>query len=129
MNNMRFVKNGNKIIAAIFDGKFEDGTKPLTEEQLALQVIALKHLKGKKLVAHAHRPTERKTEKLVEMLLILSGAVEITLYDNQEIIEKVVLNPHNGVLLIDGGISIEILEDAEMLEFKNGPFMEDKVLL
>lgn len=126
---MRFIKNGEKIIAAIFDGKFEEGTKPLTEEQLPLQVIALKHPKGKKLIAHAHRPVERKTSRLVEMLFVLSGAVEITLYDGQEIVEKIRLNPHSGALLIDGGIGIEILKDAEMLEFKNGPFVEDKIVL
>lgn len=126
---MRLVKKGNKIIAAVFDGKFEEGTKPLTEEQLPLQVIALKHPKGKKLVAHAHRPTERQTSRLVEMLLILSGSAEITLYDGEEAVEKVRLTSHQGVLLIDGGIGIEILEDAEMMEFKNGPFVEDKIIL
>lgn len=126
---MRLIKKKNKVIVQIFDGKFEEGTKPLTEENLALQVLGLKHSKGKVLAAHAHKPVSRTTERLMEMLLVISGKIKLDIYYQKEFIESVVLSAGQGALVLDGGIGIKILEDAEMLEFKNGPFIEDKILL
>ncbi|MFH0806302.1 MAG: hypothetical protein V1885_01080 [Candidatus Brennerbacteria bacterium] len=127
---MREIKEHGAVVAVVLDGTFEEGTRPLTEGPLALQIIALKHPKGKKLVAHAHRPTERTTQTLVEALMVFSGLVEVTVYNRAGApLEKVKLSGGQGVLIVDGGIGIEVVEDAEMMEFKNGPFVEDKIVL
>ena len=126
---MRIIKSADRTIAWVFDGRFEEGTKPLTDEKWALQVINLKHPKGKVLVAHRHQPIRRTTESLMEMLMVMTGLVRVTIYDHQNPVEVIELTAGQGVMLIDGGIGIEILEDAEMLEFKNGPFVEDKVVI
>ncbi|MFA6407408.1 MAG: hypothetical protein WCV80_01740 [Candidatus Paceibacterota bacterium] len=126
---MKMIKSGELLVAMVFDGVFEDGTRPLTDEQLALQVIALKHPKGKKLVSHSHSPKERTTKTLVEALIVFSGRVAITAYTREgSFVEKIELGKGQGILIVDGGIGIEILEDAEMMEFKNGPFIEDKIV-
>lgn len=126
---MRIVKKDNTIVAIIFDGKFEDGTNPLTDKKWPLQVITLKHPKGKILNAHYHKPTQRVTEGLMEMLMILSGQARITIYYQQVPLEAVELIAGQGVMIIEGGIRVEVLEDAEMIEFKNGPFIEDKKII
>jgi hypothetical protein len=126
---MKFIKNDGLLVAIVFDGSFEDGTKALTEESLALQVIALKHPKGKKLVSHSHKPTDRTTKNLMEALMVFSGLIEVTIYTRSGgLLEKIKLSKNQGVLIVDGGIGIEIIEDAEMMEFKNGPFIEDKIV-
>ncbi len=126
---MRIIKKEEKIIAIVFDGTFEDGTKPLTPEAWPLQVIALNHPAGKKLVAHSHCPTTRTTENLMEALMVFSGVVNVSVYSQNELIEVVTVRTGQGVMIVDGGIGIEVIEDAKMMEFKNGPFVEDKVLL
>lgn len=126
---MKIIKQDDKIIALVFDGRLEDGTKPLTDEKWPLQVLGLKHPKGKVLAAHCHRLTQRTTESLMEMLMILSGLVRVTIYYRQAPIETVELAAGQGVMIVDGGIGIEVLEDAEMMEFKNGPFADDKVVI
>ncbi|MBN2585365.1 hypothetical protein JXA59_01815 [Patescibacteria group bacterium] len=126
---MRNIKNGDRIIAWVFEGKFKEGTEPLTDENWALQVIGLKHPKGKVLVAHRHQPMPRTTERLMEMLMIITGRVRVTIYDQQTPLEVIELTAGQGVMLVDGGIGIEVIEDAQMLEFKNGPFLEDKIVI
>jgi hypothetical protein len=126
---MRAITENGNVVAFVLDGAFENGTKPLTEESLALQIIALKHPKGKKLAAHAHKPTERVTKTLMEALMVFSGVVDTTIYNHGGTpLEKVRLTGGQGVLIVDGGIGIEVVEDAEMMEFKNGPFVEDKIV-
>jgi len=127
---MRIIKYNESVVATVFDGTFENGTKPLTEESLPLQIIALKHEKGKKLVPHTHRPTDRTTKTLSEALMVFSGLVQVTIYTHEGVlVERVELSRGQGVQIIDGGIGIEVVEDAEMMEFKNGPFVEDKIVI
>ena len=127
---MRTIEKNGKTIAIVFDGTFEDGTKPVTEEFLPLQIVALKHKKGKKFVPHTHGPKKRTTEKLAEALMIFSGVVKVSVFDEINLpIEDIVLKEGEGVMIVNGGIGIEILEDAEMMEFKNGPFVEDKIVI
>ncbi|OGG38369.1 hypothetical protein A3D55_00370 [Candidatus Jorgensenbacteria bacterium RIFCSPHIGHO2_02_FULL_45_20] len=126
---MRIISRNGEVVAVVFDGMFEEGTKPLTDEKWALQIVSLKHPKGKKLVSHTHKPTQRTTEYLMEFLLIMSGVVNVYVYHGLEMIEKIQLTSRKGILMVKGGIGIEIIEDAEMMEFKNGPFIEDKVII
>ena len=126
---MRKIIRNNKLIAVVIDSFLEEGTKPLTEESLPLQIIALKHPRGKKLVPHSHSPLERITSSLSECLLVMEGKIKVDLYDKKEIIETIFLSSGEGILLINAGIGIEIIENAKMLEFKNGPFLEDKIVL
>ena len=42
---------------------------------------------------------------------------------------ETILKPSQGLLILDAAVGLEALEDVEMLEFKNGPFFEDKILV
>ena len=126
---MRKIIKDNKIIAIVIDSFLEEGTKPLTEKKFPLQIIALKHPAGRQLIPHSHRPTPRTTEYLSECLFVIEGKIKVDLYHQKEIIETLILNPNQGVLLIEAGIGIEVLENAKMFEFKNGPFIEDKEII
>ncbi len=126
---MKMITKNDKIVAMVFGETWEDGTRPLTDGIYPLQIIALKHPKGKVLLAHTHRPTERKTNRLMEALFVTKGLARVTVYHEGASIETIDLSAGQGIMMIDGGLGVEILEDAEMFEFKNGPFIEDKELL
>ena len=126
---MRAIKKNEKIIALVFDTELEEGTHPLTDEKFALQIVALKHPAGKILPAHYHKPADRHTKQLVEGLFVISGKVRVSVYHQKEQVESVDLSAGQGVMIVDGGMGIEVLEDAQMYEFKNGPFIEDKELI
>ena len=124
----RNIVQDNKVIAVVLDGELSDGTKPLTDDNWALQIVGLKHPKDKVLVAHAHKPTERITQSLMEALVVFSGLVEATIYYGGKVVDTVQLKGGQTLLLVEAGIGIRVLKDAQMLEFKNGPFIEDKIV-
>lgn len=126
---MRIIKKNDKVIAYVFDGEFAEGSKGITDPSLPLQVMSLKHAKGKVWPLHTHEPRERKTSYLLEALVVFKGSVRLELYYHLERLEEMILGSGMGIMILDGAIQMEALEDVVMMEFKNGPFIEDKVLL
>ncbi|KKR89155.1 MAG: hypothetical protein UW50_C0001G0245 [Candidatus Wolfebacteria bacterium GW2011_GWA1_44_24] len=125
---MRIIKKDDKVIAIVFDGQFQDGTTPITDGKWPLQIISLKYPKGKIWPGHYHKPMTRTTEGQMEALIIISGSVKVSIYFEKDLVEVLKLNSGQGVMLVNSGFGMEVLEDAEMLEFKNGPFVEDKIV-
>ena len=106
------------------------GSIPITDGKEPLQMVTLKHPKGKYLLAHTHKPTPRKTECMQECLVVRKGKIKLDLYglDNR-LFKKLALQTGDVFLSLRGGIGIHFLENSELIEFKNGPFVEDKVLI
>lgn len=111
--------------------RLQKGSVPLTDSDESVQVVGLKHPKGAYLKAHAHKLRRRVTPRLQEGLLVRKGKIRIDLYgpNEKKKFKSVLLKEGEMFLLLNGGYGIHILEDAEMFEFKNGPFLEDKVLI
>ena len=126
---MTEIKYKNKLIA-IFLGRFPKGSIPQTDGKEPLQLVTLKHPKGKYLLAHTHKPTKRQTAKMQECLIVKKGKIGIDLYGpDKKMFKKIVMKTGDLLLLADGGYGIHMLKDAELIELKNGPFIEDKILL
>lgn len=126
---MRIIEKEGKKIALIFDGKFEEGTHGLTDPELPLQVISLKYKKGKVWPLHTHKALRRVTENLLEAFFVLSGKVKVQIFLDSKVFDEVHLTGGQGIMLLEGALRIEAEEDVVALEFKNGPFREDKVIL
>jgi hypothetical protein len=63
------------------------------------------------------------TKSVQEVLHIEYREVEANLYNNNgEKVESSILNSGNTILLLSGGHGFRILEDARMLEIKQGPY-------
>jgi len=106
------------------------GSNPLTDGIEPLQVVTLKHPKGAYLKAHMHNPLERTTLSLQECLIITKGKVKLDLYGpDKKLFKFIYLLSGEMFLLMNGGIGIHVIQDAEMIEVKNGPFKEDKILI
>jgi len=110
--------------------KIKDGSVPLTHEKESLQLVSLKHKEGTHLKSHFHQPKIRTTYSLQECLFVKSGLIKIKLYSTSgKFIEELLLKKGELFILLNGGYSIDLLRDSEMFETKNGPFIDDKVLL
>lgn len=121
------------VLVGILITSMPDGSVPLTDGGEPLQMVALKHPKGAYLKAHAHAPRERVTQSLQEALIVKKGRVSIDLYAKEESgfikFKTVELAVGEVFILMNGGYGINMLEDSELIEVKNGPFLEDKVLI
>ncbi len=106
------------------------GSIPLTAGEEPLQIVSLKHKKGSYLKAHMHKPVKRITGCLQECLIVKKGKIKLDLYGlDKKFFKSLQLNAGDFFVLMRGGIGIHILKDAEMIEVKNGPFKEDKILI
>jgi|SRR3989344_2652695 len=110
--------------------KIRDGSVPQTDPKEPLQVVTLKHIKGKYLQAHMHAPKNRKTQSLQECLVVIKGMIGVDLYaSDRTLFKKVTLGVGEMLILLNGGYGINFLKDSEIFEVKNGPFVEDKVII
>jgi len=119
-----------KTLIGIRFGKMPKGTVPVTQESQPLQMLTLKHQKGTYLKAHMHKSKKRVTKNLQECLIVLKGRIKIDLYGkDKKLFKSIFLNQGQVFILLSGGYGIHVMKDAELIEVKNGPFIEDKILI
>ena len=75
---------------------------------------------------HVHNPVAREVHYTQEVLFIRKGRLRVDFYgSDREYLESVVLEAGDTILLIAGGHGFEVLEEVEMLEVKQGPYVGD----
>jgi cupin fold WbuC family metalloprotein len=120
----------NKALVCVIVRKVKNGTTPITNSKEPLQLIAHKHSKNTYIKGHVHSPKKRTTKKLQECISVIKGKIKVRLFSsNKKFLKNVYLSAGQVILLIDGGWSVEALENSEFVEIKNGPFIEDKVII
>lgn len=122
-----------KTLVGIKITKIPKGSVPVTADQEPLQMVTLKHPSGAYLKAHTHMPKKRITAKLQECLIVKKGAAQIDLYapsgKKYKKFKTLTITQGQIFILMNGGYGIRITKDAELIEVKNGPFVEDKVFI
>jgi hypothetical protein len=102
-------------------------TSPDDELQLGL----FNHPKDHVIKRHYHPPFDRELKFTNEVLIIMSGLVQVDIYDDsQELITSRQLGSNSVVILRKGGHGFSIIEHAVILEVKQGPYAgnADKIL-
>jgi hypothetical protein len=119
----------NEIVAKVFrfqKKKFE-GVKFFTQNNLNLQLGLMSHKKNHIIKAHYHINKKKIIKQMSEVLIIFSGKLKVFFYDKKEIRKKtIILKKKDLILLIKGAHGFKVLENLEMLEIKQGPFIGDK---
>jgi len=110
--------------------EIQNGSTPITDPKKYIQMVTLSHPKGTILKAHMHKPQKRITYQLQECMVVKKGKILITIYDvNKKQIKNLYLSKGQAFIIFRGGVKIKMLADSEIFELKNGPFMEDKILI
>lgn len=125
------IKHNNAILAIIIRADYkEEGIAFFTPGDFSQQLGYMNRNKGYVIEPHVHKIVERKVTLTQEVLYIKTGKVLINFYDtDQEYLEHRILEKGDVILLASGGHGFEMLEDTEMIEIKQGPYIgdEDKV--
>ena len=121
------IEDNNDILAIIISSRYnESGIHFFTPDHFSQQFGYMNHPKGKIIEPHIHNPVPREVEYTQEVLFIKSGKVRVDFYnDKKEYLENFILGTGDAILLIRGGHGFTILEDAEMYEVKQGPYVGD----
>lgn len=127
---IEFIKKHDETIALIVRANFnQSGIHFFTPPEYSQQLAFMRHPSGKEIQPHVHNPVPRQVTYTQEVLFIRSGKLRVDFYDdNQQYLENRILLGGDVILLIKGGHGFEVIEETEMFEVKQGPYVgeEDK---
>ena len=82
--------------------------------------------KGETIQPHLHNKQERIVYLTPEFILLKKGKVRVNFFsDKKVLLGNTILNQFDSILLYEGAHSFDILEDMELIEVKQGPYIEE----
>lgn len=122
------ITHHNEPIALIVSRRFEQpGIHFFTPNDFSQQLAYMHHPTGKIIQPHIHNPVPRQVEYTQEVLVIKRGKLRVDFYTGeQEYLDSRILEAGDVILLIKGGHGFEVLEEIEMFEVKQGPYVGDR---
>lgn len=120
------IEHDGQTVAILVRNSYDvDGIKFMSPTDFALQLGQMRRPAGYQVVPHIHNPVERHTIGTQEVLFVKTGRIRIDFFSfAQEYLESRELGPGDFILLAGAGHGIEVIEEATIVEVKNGPFIE-----
>ncbi|MFL9924594.1 hypothetical protein PQR62_09980 [Herbaspirillum lusitanum] len=105
----------------------KDGIEFFTPDDFSQQLAYMKRPTGYVIQPHVHNPVKREVQFTKEVLFIKSGKVRVDFYSEaQEYLESTELNAGDVILLAYGGHGFYVVEEAEIIEVKQGPYAGER---
>lgn len=125
-NLIRYITDQCQILAIVISHKFNNpGIHFFTPNHYSQQLAYMNHPVGKVIQPHVHNPVTREVCSTQEVLMIKRGRLRVDFYSNyQEYLESLILEAGDVILLVSGGHGFEALDPVEMIEIKQGPYLE-----
>ena len=122
------ITHNNKILAIIIRNSFsKEGIEFFTPNDNALQVGYMNRPKDYSIKPHVHYQIPRTINTLQEVLFIKKGEIRVDFYeDNKNYLFSNNLSKGDFIILVSAGHGFFMLEESEIIEVKQGPYMEDK---
>ncbi|HWM49430.1 MAG TPA: hypothetical protein VNR11_21225 [Xanthobacteraceae bacterium] len=125
------IEHQGTLLAFILRAGFsEPGIHFFTPNDFSQQLGYMRHPAGKTILPHYHVLHQREVHQTQEVLVLRRGKLRVDFYASDlSYLESRVLGAGDIILLASGGHGFEALEEIEMIEIKQGPYMgdEDKV--
>ena len=120
----RIEYQGEEMAIIIRNDYSEEGIHFLTSNDYSQQLAYMHHHAGHQVIPHYHNPVPRTVHYTQEVLVIRKGKVKVNFYNmDQECIADTTLTDGDVILLCAGGHGFDILEETEMIEIKQGPYV------
>ena len=98
-----------------------------TPNSFSQQIGFMNRPKDYKIKPHIHKEVKREVFYTNEVLFIKKGLIQVDFYDDEKIFLKSrILKSGDLILLIKGGHGFKFLEDSELFEVKQGPYLGEK---
>lgn len=122
------IEHDDALFAIIIRADFkEPGITFVTQPELSHQVAYISHGKGKCIEPHLHNPVLRSVQFTHEVLILRKGKLRVDLYgEDQAYVTSRMLHSGDTIVLMHGGHGFEVIEDLEMLEVKQGPYVGEQ---
>jgi oxalate decarboxylase/phosphoglucose isomerase-like protein (cupin superfamily) len=123
-NNLEIKHNGEVIFRKINTSSLPNGLTFFSSENEFLQIGSWRYPEGQSLQRHFHNRFDRIINRTHEIIIVLSGSVEISVYSlNLEFLKKINLISGEIGVVMNCGHGYKILEpETRVIEIKNGPY-------
>jgi hypothetical protein len=121
------IEFGGTVLAIILrNGSTEPGIHFFTPGDYSQQLGCMRHPAGHVIEPHVHNPVARAVHFTHEALFLRRGRLRVDFYtDAKTYLESRELGAGDVILLVAGGHGFEVLEEIEMVEVKQGPYVGD----
>ncbi len=121
------ITHQGKLLAIIIRKDFKkDGIEFFTPDDFSQQLAYMKRPANHVIVPHVHNVVKREVQFTNEVLVIKKGKIRVDFYDDdKKYLQSSLLQAGDVILLAFGGHGFETLEECEMIEVKQGPFVGD----
>jgi hypothetical protein len=128
MNTKKITHKG-KLYAIYFNvNEAEDGLSFVSDDEDFIQVGIWKYQPKKILPAHFHKEYIREASRTCESVYVVKGKIKCNLYTKSgNFIKSFILNSNDMAIQLYGVHEYEILEEALVLENKNGPYFGPEI--
>ena len=125
---LEYVKHKDKTLSMIIRNSYsKDGIEFFSPKDYPQQVGYMKRPKGYVIKPHIHYQIPRTISTLQEVLFIKKGKVRVDFYDdNKKYLVSKILSKGDINLLIECGHGFFMMEESEIIEVKQGPYLEEK---
>ncbi|MCY1517288.1 hypothetical protein D9M68_519610 [compost metagenome] len=122
---IEYIKHEAIILAILVRATYkQSGISFFTPPDYSQQLGYMNRPKGYTIAPHYHHHIERSIVHTQEVLVIKSGKVRVNFYTiHNEYLESCILNKGDVILLASGAHGFEMLEETEIIEIKQGPYL------
>lgn len=121
------IKHLNTFYGILLRAEYNSsGIEFFTNDEDPLQLGYMNRKKGYLIQPHLHNKTIRTVNFTNEVIFLKSGKVRVDFFDSRKIyLFSYTLYKGDVLLLSSGGHGFEMLEDSELIEVKQGPYVGD----
>ena len=125
------IMHNDELLSVIIRARYKSSEiEFFTPGDFPQQLGCMNRAKNYVIEPHVHNAVERVVVYTQEVLFIKKGRVRVDYYnDAKEYLESRILEQGDVVLLASGGHGFKMIEDSEIIEVKQGPYVEkqDKI--
>ena len=117
---------GIELALIVRGGQKANGISFLTNPDSELQVGSMMRESCYQIAPHVHKRVHRKICSTQEVLFVKRGFLRVDFYNDERVyLQSRLLRSGDVILLASGGHGFEFLEDSEIIEVKQGPYVGD----
>ena len=122
------VKIDGRVVAIIVRNEFRpDGIQFVTPDDYSQQLGYMRRPAGYVIQPHIHLQVDRQASFTQEVLYMRKGRVRVDFYrEDESYVDSREISTGDVILLSTGGHGFEMLEESELIEVKQGPYLDDK---
>ena len=122
---MEIIMHEGKTHAVIIRANFNaEGIKFFTPNDHSFQLGYMNRPKDYVIAPHLHKEIQRTINTTSEVLFIKSGKIRVSFFDeSKNFLAHKTVSKGDILLLISGGHGFEFLEQGEIFEVKQGPYL------